>query len=143
MRDSAPMRIGPVLPVLLALLLPAAPASAATLLGNWFGTGQPDDRSEMYIDHFLSGGVFRAEHRWCRQGKAQDHLQTGRWSLAGDTLTIHVDMEGEMRVGRDDVYRIVSLDGQRQTSVYLPLNFSYKDTRVDDGFKMPDCDLTS
>ena len=134
------MRIGPVL---FALPLLAVPASAASLLGNWFGTGQPDDRSEMYIDHFLPGGVFRAEHRWCRQGKALDHSQTGRWSLAGDTLTIHVDTEGELRVGRDDVYRIVSLDDRRQTSVYLPMNFSYKDTRVDDGFRMPECDLTS
>lgn len=142
MRDAEPMRIGAVL---LALLLPATPAlaAAASLLGNWFGTGQPDDRSEMYIDHFLPGGVFRAEHRWCRQGKALDHSQTGNWSLAGDTLTIHVEMEGDMRVGRDDVYRIVSLDARQQTSVYLPLNFSYKDHRVADGFKMPECDLTS
>ena len=110
-------------------LLWAAPACAfapAALQGNWFGTGQPEDRSEMYIDHFLPGGVFRAEHRWCRQGKAADHTQTGHWSLSGDTLTIHVATEDDMRVERDDVYRITLLDAQRQTSVYLPENFTYK-----------------
>ncbi len=125
------------------LLLAAAPAFAAspTVLGNWFGTGQPDDRSEMYIDHFLPGGVFRAEHRWCRQGKAFDHPQTGRWSVAGNTLTIHVATEGDLRVERDDVYRVVLLDGDRQTTVLQPTNFTYRDHRVADGFRMPDCDL--
>ena len=132
-------------PVLFALLLAAAPCAAApaTLVGNWFGSGQPDDKSEMYSDHFLPGGVFRAEHRLCRQGKAFDGAQSGRWSLAGDILTIHVEIEGQTRVARDDVYRLVSLDAQKQTSVYLPMNFSYKDRRVENGFKMPDCDLTS
>lgn len=130
---------------LFALLLGATPCAAApaTLLGNWFGTGQPNDKSEMYIDHFLPGGIFRAEHRTCRQGKAQDGTQTGRWALAGDTLTIHVAMESGNRVERDDVYRIAALDARKQTSIYLPMNFSYSDTRVDNGFKMPDCDLTS
>jgi hypothetical protein len=131
---------------LFALLLAAAPAFAAappTLVGNWFGTGQPDDKSEMYIDHFLPGGIFRADHRLCHQGKAFDGMQTGRWSLAGDILTIHVATESGRQVERDDVYRVVSLDARKQVSLYLPMNFSYKDTRVDDGFKMPDCDMTS
>jgi hypothetical protein len=130
---------------LMALLASAVPCAAApaTLVGNWFGTGQPDDRSEMYIDHFLPGGGFRAEHRLCRQGKAIDGGQSGSWSLAGDILTIHVEIEGPNRVARDDVYRLVSLDARKQTTVLLQLNFPYKDTRVENGFKMPDCDLTS
>jgi hypothetical protein len=135
--------------VLLALLgLVAAPVLAAPapagLVGNWFGSGQPNDKSEMYIDHFLPDGVFRAEHRTCRKGKASDYPQTGRWSMAGDVLTIHVATEaGSSQVPRDDVYRITRLDARKQVSVYLPMNFTYTDTRVDAGFKMPECDLTS
>jgi hypothetical protein len=132
--------------ILLALTLWAAPACAftqAALLGNWFGTGQPEDRSEMYVDHFLPNGGFHAEHRWCHGGKALDHVQTGRWSLSGNTLTIHVAMEDDMRAERDDVYRVVLLDAQRQTTVYLPENFTYRDHRVADRFQMPSCDLTS
>ena len=137
------MRWRAALFAVLAFDVPASAATPATLLGNWFGTGQPEDRSKMYLDHFLPGGVFRAEHRWCVKGKALDHAQAGRWSLAGKTLTIHVVTEGEVRVERDDVYRIDQIDAHRQVSVYLPENFTYRDTRVDDGFKMPDCDLTS
>jgi hypothetical protein len=131
---------------LLALAAVPAPASAytaAAVAGTWFGTGQPEDRSEMYIDHFLPNGVFTARHRWCRQGKALDHAQNGRWSLKGDILTIHIETEAGVRVERDDVYRIVRLDAKRQTSVYLPANFTYNDHRVDEKFPMPPCDLTS
>jgi len=42
--------------LLLALFLAATPAIAASpndwVVGRWFGTGQPDDKSEMYLDHF-------------------------------------------------------------------------------------------
>ena len=132
--------------VVLALLLCATPASAfapSALVGTWFGTGQPEDRSEMYIDHFLPGGVFKAQHRWCRQGKALDHAQAGRWSVKGDILTIRVQQEGDLIVNRDDVYRVTQLDAKKQTSIYLASNFTYNDHRVDEKFQMPPCDLTS
>lgn len=118
-------------------------ATPPTLVGNWFGTGQPEDRSKMYIDHFLPGGGFRAEHRLCRQGKAFDGAQTGHWSLKGDILTLHIATESGLQVERDDVYRLVLLDARKQTTIYLPKNFSYKDTRVENGFRMPDCDVSS
>ena len=63
------------------LLLTALPAQAATypMAGTWFGTGQPDDKSEMYIDYFNADGGFRNQHRYCRQGKVSREVrQAGR-----------------------------------------------------------------
>ena len=45
-----------------ALLLLPLPAMAAPswLAGTWFGTGQPGDRSEMFLDTMGADGKFRA-----------------------------------------------------------------------------------
>ena len=78
---------------LLAALAGLSPAGAAAypMAGVWFGTGQPNDRSEMYIDYFNADGSFHNQHRECRQGKiASDLRETGHWTIARDILTIDI-----------------------------------------------------
>jgi len=126
-------------------LLVALPASAATypMAGAWFGTGQPDDKSEMYIDTFNADGGFRNHHRWCRQGKAFDTKETGRWSVKGDILTIAIaTVDGAPRP-RTDSYRLTGVDAKSQNYVVLPSNFAYHASKVAANFEMPPCDLTS
>ncbi len=127
------------------LLLGALPASAATypMAGSWFGTGQPDDKSEMYIDTFSADGTFRNQHRWCRQGKiALEIRETGRWKVAGDILTVDIaTVNGEARP-RSDRYRLLSVDAKNQNYVVLPSNFAYHAHKVAGDFPMPPCDLT-
>ena len=44
------------------LMLLATPAYAASdIAGTWFGTGQPDDRSSMYIDRLRPNGEWQGE----------------------------------------------------------------------------------
>lgn len=128
----------------LFLVLLATPASAASgLAGTWFGTGQPDNRSSMYIDRLLANGDWRGEYRTCVKGKAEDMTQTGHWSLAGDMLSLDVETAGGVIVSRTDMYRMVSHDAKTQKYVSLPMNFTYTPRRVPDNFKMPGCDLVS
>jgi hypothetical protein len=135
--------------IVLLLLLTAMPALAQgtmtqRMAGTWFGTGQPNDKTEMYIDHFSADGGFRNQHRWCRQGKvAQDLSESGRWRMSGDTLTIDIATVNDRPEPRSDVYRVTSVDGRSQNYVYLANNFAYHAHKVAADFPMPPCDLTS
>lgn len=134
----------------LVLLLLSAPAaatpslSAAAWTGTWFGTGQPNDKSEMYIDYFEPAGIFHNHHRTCRQGKAaEDFAEKGRWSLKGDALTVQIDTINGQFAPRVDQYRALSVDAKTQRYIFLQTNFGYTAKRVDAKFEMPPCDLTS
>ncbi len=134
-----------------ALLLAAAPALAQKpktmserMVGSWFGSGQPHDRSQMYIDNFLADGSFRNQHRQCAQGKiASELFEAGRWRLVGNILTIDIATVDGKPDPRSDRYRVNSVDDKIQDYTYLPTNFGYKARKVAAGYKMPPCDLTS
>ena len=125
-------------------LLAALPAQAATfpVAGDWFGTGQPGDRSEMYIDHFVADGGFHNQHRYCRLGKiAAEVRETGRWSVKGNILTVTIATENGQPRPRTDTYKLLAVDATTQSYVVLPTNFPYKAHKVDAKFEMPPCDL--
>ena len=141
-----------------ALLLAASPALAQApkpstqkprplaerWAGIWFGSGQPGDRSQMYIDSFNADGSFRNQHRQCAQGKiAHEAFETGRWRIVGDRLTIEIATVNNQADPRTDVYRIKSVDERMQNYFYLPTNFEYRARKVPASFKMPPCDLSS
>lgn len=129
----------------IALLCAALPVSAAAwpMAGAWFGTGQPGDRSSMYIDNFMPDGRFAGHFRACVKGKAEDQLSTGRWRVSGNTLTIDTATVDDQVDPRTDIYRIISVDAKTQHYVLVRTNFEYQSHKVDAGFEMPPCDLTS
>jgi hypothetical protein len=129
---------------LVILLLAASPAFAAPFpVGRWFGSGQPYDKSAMYLDQMLANGDYHGHFRRCVQGKAQDQLEIGTWSLVGNSLTIRIATVNGQLQRRVDSYRIVSHDAQTQSYVYLPLNFPYTSRLVAGDFQMPGCELIS
>lgn len=128
---------------LVILLLPSTALAAPSMAGNWFGTGQPDDKGAMYLDRMAPDGSFRVHHRTCIKGKAFDQHATGRWSQSGNNFTITIVAVNGEPSPRTDVYRIVSMDAKSQRYVYLRTNFAYDAKRVPDSFKMPPCDLIS
>ncbi len=129
---------------LAALLLASWPAAAAPfLVGSWFGTGQPRDRSEMFLAHMLANGDFRAQFRTCIKGKMHDSFQTGSWNLTDDSLIITIVAVDGLFNPRNDAYKILSHDDSTQTYRYVPTGFVYKSGRVRANFQMPDCGLVS
>jgi hypothetical protein len=122
----------------------AFPAQAApSLVGYWFGQGQPGDKQSMYFDHFRADGTLRSQFRDCRSGKAYDSTEDGTWSVKGDILTVNVARHNGVPAPRTDVYRLTSVTANRFTDVYLLLNFPFDERRVDEKFVMPDCQLVS
>jgi len=133
-----------LLPVLALLATLPASAAAYPMAGAWFGTGQPEDRSEMYIDTFGADGSFHNQHRWCRQGKINREMrQTGRWRVEGNILIVDIATNDGGLAPRTDRYRLISVDDKNQNYVYLENNFAYHAHKVDAKFQMPPCDLAS
>ena len=128
----------------LALCLFASSANAApSLVGTWFGYGQPDSKDSMYLDHFLSDGRLHSQFRDCLNGKPFDATEDGTWSVSGNILTIRIARHNGRPAPRTDVYRLVSVTPQGFKDFYIPLNFPFDERRVADDFPMPSCELVS
>ena len=128
----------------LCLVLPAAPAlAAASLAGTWFGQGEPFDKTEMYLDHFLPNGEIHSQFRLCQKGQARDSTEDGSWAVSGTILTIKVARHNGQPSPREDVYRLDLVTPQRFRETYLALNFPFDERRVADDFQMPSCELVS
>jgi hypothetical protein len=122
----------------------AAPAIAApSLVGTWFGQGQPGDKQSMYLDRLTADGKIHSRFRDCPNGKPIDSNEEGTWSLMGATLTIQVTLHNGQFMPRTDIYRLDSADAKGFRISYLPLNFPYDERRVEDRFEMPPCQLVS
>jgi hypothetical protein len=117
--------------------------AAPSLVGTWFGYGQPDSKDSMYLDHFLANGELHSQFRDCIKGKPFDSTEDGTWSVKGDILTIKIERHDGTPAPRTDTYRLTSVTAQRFKDVYIPLNFPFDEMRVEDDFKMPSCQLTS
>jgi hypothetical protein len=135
------------LPLLLCGLLLAVPASAQPnwMMGRWYGYGQPQDKTSMWLETVLPGGKLHVHHRTCVQGKAFDENQEGSWSIKGDVITLRIEKVDGVAVipARIDVYRVLSHDAARQTYRYEATGFVYHSRKVDARFQLPPCDLAS
>jgi hypothetical protein len=126
------------------LLFASSPAAAqAWMVGTWFGHGQPQDKAAMYIDRMRPGGSWRGEYRTCMKGEAVDQVQTGSWSIAGDTLILKVDTVDGIAAPRTDTYKMLAHSPQAQKYLTTAGNFPYTPQRVADDFQMPSCELVS
>jgi len=136
---------------LLFLLLATAPAAAAGpndrmpnnwMIGRWFGTGQPNDKSEMWLAQAFADGRFHVQFRRCRQGKAFDTTNDGVWVLDGAKETISIDtVDGQKLMPRHDLYTILSHTPGKQVYRYEGTGFVYTSRKVAANFAMPRCDL--
>ena len=122
----------------------AMPAMAAPfVVGSWYGQGQPNDKSNMWLDHLLADGSFNGQYRTCVKGKASDTFQAGTWSLTGDTLTISILTVDGFFQPRNDVYQNLSHDARRWAYKYLKLGYVSKAERVDDKLQLSSCETVS
>jgi hypothetical protein len=134
----------PWLAICLGVLLCGPPAAAAPfVIGTWYGTGQPHDKSEMWLDHLLPNGAFNGQYRSCVKGKAYDAAQSGNWSLAGDTLTIQIVTVNGLFNPRVDIYKNLFHDGKKWTYRFLGNGYVFNAERVEDSFKLFSCEAIS
>jgi hypothetical protein len=129
-----------------ALALMATPVLAAEhpsyLTGHWFGQGEPNDKSEMWLAHAGANGDFAVQFRACRKGKASDLIQKGTWWFQDGVEYIQITSSNGQVVFNETPYKILSHDGKHQT-YSMPSGFVFKSSRVDTAFRMPPCELVS
>ena len=129
-----------------ALILLAAPALAAErpsyLIGHWFGQGEPNDKSEMWLAHAGANGDFTAQFRACRKGKASDLVQKGTWWFQDGIEYVQITLVNGQVVFNETPYKILAHDGNHQT-YSMPSGFVFRSSRVDANFQMPPCELVS
>ena len=127
------------------ILLPAIPAGAAAsyMVGTWFGHGQQGRPGDMYIDRMRADGSWRGEYRECVKGRAIDQVNTGRWSLKGDILSLHVETANGLPMAYVDDYKMLAHSANSQKYLSLTYNFPFSPQRVADDFQMPSCELIS
>jgi hypothetical protein len=130
----------------LFLLLLATSASAAErpsyLVGHWFGQGEPNDRSEMWLGSAGANGDFAVQFRTCRKGKASDLFQTGTWWFQDGVEYVRITLSGGRIVFDETPYKILFHDGKHQT-YSMPSGFVFHSSLVDANFQMPPCELVS
>jgi hypothetical protein len=130
----------------LFLLLLATSASAAErpsyLVGHWFGQGEPNDRSEMWLGSASANGEFAVQFRTCRKGNASDLFQKGTWRFQDGVEYVQITLSGGRIVFDETPYKMLSHDGKHQT-YSMPSGFVFHSSRVDANFQMPPCELVS
>ena len=134
----------------LLLLLLAAPAFAAEhpsfLTGYWFGRGEPNDKSEMWLAHASANGDFAVQFRACRRGQkgnqASDLVQKGTWWFQDGIEYVQITSSNGQIVFNETPYKILAHDGNHQT-YSMPSGFVFRSSRVDANFQMPPCELVS
>ena len=77
----------------------AAPASAPSLVGFWYGIGEPGDPEMFYIDAFSADGKFHAEYRKCEKGKLI-YQQTQSRHVEDRRRRAHDQLHRDQRQGR-------------------------------------------
>ena len=117
--------------------------AAPFLIGAWFGQGQPDNKGEMWLARNFPDGSFQVQFRSCNKGHALDQVETGRWSLNGDTETLQVLTVNGAPLAQKELYKVLSHDGARQVYRSEVTGFVYTSRRVDDKFELPSCETIS
>lgn len=120
----------------------AAPAPAPTLVGNWYGIGEPGDPDIFYIDSYHADGTFNSEYRKCVQGKlAYQQTQSGKWTYRGGVLTMNSNVINGKPGVFDHSYKIESLTATEfQARMVDPTEFLFVQNRIP-AFEFPPCYL--
>ena len=122
------------------LFVCAAPSYAAdSLVGIWYGKGQPDDPNVIFLDDFHADGTYVSEFRRYDGCKViWDDVEKGNWTLKDKQVDmITTDING-FAVYYDTLYTLESLSATEQRTLHLETGYLFIETRVKK-FTFPDC----
>ena len=126
---------------------PANAASGASVIGDWYGVGQPHDKDMAYLDHIKPDGTYVSEFIVCRGKKSEHHIESGTWSSSPDVTRVVTKIIDGHAVGFAYDYAMVSNDGK--TWIYRivasepenanAIGYQFTAKRVSPDFRMPGC----
>jgi hypothetical protein len=132
---------------LAALSIFPAKAAGGSVVGDWYGLGQPHDKEMAYLDHIKPDGTYVSEFIVCRGKKSEHHIESGTWSASPDITRVvttvidnhpvHFQYDYAMvsNDGKIWVYRIAASEPENPTAI----GYQFNARRVGPDFRMPGC----
>jgi hypothetical protein len=142
----------PIPQILLALgavlMFGPAMAGGASIVGDWYGRGQPGgDSITVYLDHIKADGTFVSEFEKCVGKKGSDIIESGTWTASPDILRINTkvangkpyffqtDYANVSNDGKTWIYRIVAAQPESPEEI----GYAFNAKRVSADFRLPGC----
>jgi hypothetical protein len=114
-------------------------AEGTSLVGIWYGIGEPDDPSIFYIDSYHADGTYNAEFRKCEKGEViWRQTASGKWSVKDGVLTMVSDTVNGMPERYENSYAMVSLTGTEFRARLADPDFLFVERRISK-FEFPPC----
>ena len=144
------MRTRPVL-IAASLMLFAAHAMAAeSIIGTWFGEGEPGNPNDVWLARVSPDGTFKVTFRMCRPSSTL-LIDEGTWKVTGQQMEIIYTTANSHAVHDRDLYQILSNDGHRmqykltqsEAAPASSIGFVFTSNKVADDFQIPGCDFVS
>lgn len=114
--------------------------NTSSIVGIWYGRGQPSDEREDFIDHFRADGSFLSIFRKYENCEVQwEFAQTGHWRLEGSTLVANVETAAGQPITRMERYA-VEFTAPRELHVrHIETNYLFR-MRRQDNYRFPICE---
>jgi hypothetical protein len=133
--------------VALFAISPAGGSETASIVGIWFGRGEPEDKNEVWLDHVNADGTWVSEFETCRGKTAMHHVDSGTWRLDngverdfgrvsdGKPNRFEFDYATVANNGQIWSYRLVATDPQYPDAI----GYVFTARRVGADFSLPGC----
>ena len=119
----------------------AAPSQAPTIVGFWYGIGEPGDPAVMYVDAFHPDGRFDAMYGKCEKAQlVNQQTQSGTWKLEDGVLTINSTVINGKPDRFDHSYTVELLSATEFHARLRERDFLFVERRVPK-FEFPPCYL--
>lgn len=125
----------------------SARAGNASVVGDWYGVGQPHDKEMAYLDHIRPDGTYVSEFIVCRGKRSEHHIESGTWTSSPDVTRVITKIIDGHAVGFTYDYAMVSNDGK--TWIYRivasepenpnAIGYQFQARRVTPDFRIPGC----
>ncbi|MGD0141958.1 MAG: hypothetical protein ABSC92_02245 [Rhizomicrobium sp.] len=124
-----------------------ADAAGGSVVGDWYGIGQPDDKDMAYLDHIKADGTYVSEFEVCKGKKSERHVESGMWSGSSDITRVITTVIDAHAVHFQFDYAMVSNDGRiwsYRIAASEPENpgvigYLFNAKRVGPDFRLPSC----
>ena len=121
----------------------ASAAIEPSLVGFWYGIGEPDDPNIFYIDYYHADGTFNSEYRKCEKGKlVYQQTQSGKWSVKDGVLIMNSYTINGKPERFDHLYAMESLSENEFHARLQEPDFLFVEQRIP-AFEFPPCYLGS
>jgi hypothetical protein len=118
-----------------------APSGPPTLVGFWYGIGEPGEPDMFYVDAFHADGKFNAMYAKCEKGQlVNQQTQAGTWKVEDGVLTINSTVINGKPGKFDHSYTIELLTATEFHARLHDVDFLFVERRIP-RFEFPPCFL--